>query len=203
VAGSRHRVSSHVTKVLGDVAGVVGDLPRHFGDVGDRGAIHCHWNVIAKLPIGLVPFQARCILSVTEEQNRPGSLRSGSIEDQPQYPGLWHRGSPSALSFSHSPSRPSPSLTQYPSPPCSLVRDGQTSPLRPRFVVSRSTCPLLSPSPHANSFVIGTAVINTHGSGSGFPAAFRPRVHPSQLRVCHHASIQGQLSSIVQGLGFR
>ena len=27
---------------------------------------------------------------------------------------------------------------------------------------SRSTCPPLSPSPHANSFVIGTAVINTH-----------------------------------------
>ena len=42
------------------------------------------------------------------------------------------------------------------------VRDGQTSALRPRLVVSRSTCPPLSPSPHANSFVIGTAVINKH-----------------------------------------
>jgi hypothetical protein len=42
------------------------------------------------------------------------------------------------------------------------VRDGQTSPHRPRLVVSRSTCPPLSPSPHANSFVTGTAVINTH-----------------------------------------
>jgi hypothetical protein len=31
------------------------------------------------------------------------------------------------------------------------VRDGQTSPLRPRLVVSRNTCPPLSPSPHANS----------------------------------------------------
>jgi hypothetical protein len=31
-----------------------------------------------------------------------------------------------------------------------------------QLVVSRSTCPPLSPSPHANSFVIGTAVINTH-----------------------------------------
>jgi hypothetical protein len=47
-------------------------------------------------------------------------------------------------------------------PPRSLVRDRQTSPLRPRLVVSRSTCPPLSPSPHANSFVIGPAVINTH-----------------------------------------
>jgi hypothetical protein len=48
-----------------------------------------------------------------------------------------------------------------PSPPRSLVRDGQTSPHRPRLVVSRSTCPPLSPSPHANNF-IGTAVINKH-----------------------------------------
>jgi hypothetical protein len=47
-------------------------------------------------------------------------------------------------------------------PPRSLVPDEQTSPLRPRLVISRSTCPPLSPSPHANSFVIGTAVINTH-----------------------------------------
>jgi hypothetical protein len=41
-----------------------------------------------------------------------------------------------------------------PPPPRSLVRDGEASPLRPRLVVSRSTCPPLSPSPHANSFVI-------------------------------------------------
>ena len=59
-------------------------------------------------------------------------------------------------------SSPPPSFTQSPSPPRSLVCDGQTSPHRPRLVVSRSTCPPLSPSPHANSFVIGTAVINTH-----------------------------------------
>ena len=43
-----------------------------------------------------------------------------------------------------------------------------TGPHRPwlRLVVpnSRSTCPPLSPSPHANSFVIGTAVINTHAA---------------------------------------
>ena len=42
------------------------------------------------------------------------------------------------------------------------VCDGQTSPHRPRLSFSRSTCPPLSPSPHANSFIIGTAVINTH-----------------------------------------
>jgi hypothetical protein len=66
----------------------------------------------------------------------------------------------------HAPSRaplllPPPSFTQSPFPPRSLVRDGQTSPHRPRIVISRSTCPPLSPFPHANSFIIGTAVINT------------------------------------------
>ena len=51
--------------------------------------------------------------------------------------------------------------TGFPTGP-TLVRDGQTSPHRPRLVVSLSTCPPLSPSPFANSFIIGTAVINTH-----------------------------------------
>ena len=47
--------------------------------------------------------------------------------------------------------------------PRSLVCDGQTSPHRPRLVVSHSTCPPLSSPPHANSFVIGPAVIkHTH-----------------------------------------
>jgi hypothetical protein len=50
-------------------------------------------------------------------------------------------------------------------PPRSLVRDGQTSPHRPRLVVSHSTCPPLSSSPHANSFVIGPAVIK-HTAGA-------------------------------------
>jgi hypothetical protein len=57
------------------------------------------------------------------------------------------------------------------------VRDGQTSTLRPRLVVFRSTCPPLSPSPHANSFVIGTAVINTHTDEylqKKLPAKYRP-----------------------------
>jgi hypothetical protein len=42
------------------------------------------------------------------------------------------------------------------------VCDGKTSPHRPRLVVSRSTCPPISPPTHANSFVLGPAVINTH-----------------------------------------
>jgi len=76
----------------------------------------------------------------------------------------------------HAPSRapPPPSFTQSSSPPRSLVRDGQTSPHRPRLVVSRSTCPPLFPSPHANGFVIVNAVINKHtssGSVSVIPSA--------------------------------
>ena len=54
-----------------------------------------------------------------------------------------------------------------------LVRHGdnyeQTGPHRPRLVVSRGTCPPLSPCPHANSFIIGTAVINTHTSTVSIP----------------------------------
>jgi hypothetical protein len=48
------------------------------------------------------------------------------------------------------------------------VRDGQPSPHRPQLVVSRSTCPPISPSPHANSFVLGPAVINTHTPAGGW-----------------------------------
>ena len=55
-----------------------------------------------------------------------------------------------------------PPCVQVPGSSRVPVRDGQTSPHRPRLVVSRSTCPPLSPSPHAHSFIIGTAAINTH-----------------------------------------
>ena len=117
------------------------------GPPGDRGALHCHWNATATQPLRLVPFQARSILPVAEEQSRTRGGQSGGITDQPQCRGLWHSNSPSARSLSRSPSPSPPSFTQSPSPQRSLVRDGQTSPLRPRLVVSGSTCPLLSPSP--------------------------------------------------------
>jgi len=110
----------------------------------------------------LVSFQARGILTVAEEQSRTRGSQSGGVEDQPQCRGMWPSSRPSALSLSRSPSPPPSSFTQSPSPPRPLVRDGQTSPHRPRLVVSRSTCPPLSRSPLANSFIIGTAVINTH-----------------------------------------
>jgi hypothetical protein len=56
---------------------------------------------------------------------------------QQQTPNHSRRG-PSARSLSRSPSPSPPSFTQSPSP------HGQTSPHRPRLVVSRSTCPPLS-----------------------------------------------------------
>ena len=45
-----------------------------------------------------------------------------------------------------------------------VVCDGQTSPHRPRLVVSRSTCPPLFPPHPREHLCIGTAVINTHGT---------------------------------------
>ena len=65
-----------------------------------------------------------------------------------------------------SPSSRHPPFTHYPFPPRSLVCGGQPSPHKPRLVVSHSTCPPLSSSPHAHSFVIGPAVINTHSMRS-------------------------------------
>jgi hypothetical protein len=61
-----------------------------------------------------------------------------------------------------SPSSRHPPFTHYPFPLRSLVCGGQPSPHKPRLVVSHSTCPPLSSSPHSHSFVLGTAVINTH-----------------------------------------
>ncbi len=61
-----------------------------------------------------------------------------------------------------SPSSHHPLFTHYPIPLRSLVCGGQPSPHKPRLVVSHSTYPPLSSSPHTHSFVIGPAVINTH-----------------------------------------
>jgi hypothetical protein len=149
------------------------------GPAGDRGALRCHWKAIAAQPIGLVPFQARGILPVAEEQSRTRGGQSGGVTHQPQCRGLWHSSSLSARSLSRSPSSPPPSFTQSFFPPRSIVRDGQTSPHRPWLVVSRSTCPPLSPSAHTNSFVIGTAVINAH---THVPKRFR-YVRPVQTGI--------------------
>jgi hypothetical protein len=64
-----------------------------------------------------------------------------------------------ARPFTHSPSSRHLPFTQYPLSTRSLMHGGQTCPHTPWVVVSHSTCPPLSPPPHAHSFVIGTAVI--------------------------------------------
>ena len=62
---------------------------------------------------------------------------------------------------------------------------GTPSPHKPRLVVSHSTCPPLSSSSHAHSFVLGTAVINTtHNSKVGLVTA-----KASALRI--NLNIQG------------
>jgi hypothetical protein len=61
-----------------------------------------------------------------------------------------------------SPSSRHPPFTHYPFPLRSLVCGGQPRSHKSRLVVSHSTCPPLSSSPHAHSFVLGTTVINTH-----------------------------------------
>ena len=64
------------------------------------------------------------------------------------------------------PSSCNPPFTQYPYPPRSLMCSGQPGQHMPRLVVSQITCPPLSSSPHAHSFVLGTAVINNNKKGS-------------------------------------
>jgi hypothetical protein len=58
------------------------------------------------------------------------------------------------------------------------VCGGQPSPHRPRLVVSHSTCPPLSSSPHAHNFGLGTTVINKHTHVNSFvlgPAVMNTR----------------------------
>jgi len=84
------------------------------------------------------------------------------------------------------------------------VRDEQTHPHRPRLVVSHSTCPALSSSPPANSFVIGPAVINTHSLSTAFVRSKAKilqqdvqklrivpdlMIHYALLRFCQHTRL--------------
>jgi hypothetical protein len=98
-----------------------------------------------------------------------------------------------------SPSSRHPPSTHHPFPPRSLVCGGQASPHKPRLVVSHSTCPPLSSSPHAHSFVFGTVVINTthntqrhrdggHGPSPGPPRPRRPSGLPVRAAALKAAS---------------
>jgi len=85
-------------------------------------------------------------------------------------------------------SHPDAGLSTSNPKPRSLVRDGQTSPHRPRLIVSRSTCPPLSSPPLANSFVIGPAVINTHQRTMLRAATGQTSPHRLRLVVSHSTS---------------
>jgi hypothetical protein len=96
-----------------------------------------------------------CSSRTSERRGEGGCVKEGgcqgsSVAGQPQCPRLWHSSTPNARSLSHSPSAPTPSFTQSPYPPRSLVRDERTHPHRPRLVVSHGTCPPLSSSPPAS-----------------------------------------------------
>ena len=76
-------------------------------------------------------------------------------------------------------------------------RDGQTSSHWPRLVVSRSTCPPLSSSPHAHSFVIGPAVIKhtrTHFIATGLPS--QQNRSDNAFRFKHAAFYMGLKSKV-------
>jgi len=93
---------------------------------------------------------ARQIFASSFSTDPPGDQTSG-ITDQPgasmsRAVALYQPLCTLPLTFP-GPSSPPLSFTQSPSPPRSLVRDGQTSPHSIRLVVSRSTCPPLSPPP--------------------------------------------------------
>jgi hypothetical protein len=84
---------------------------------------------------GVASYMADPTLQKSQERNQ---------ENKRMHPVLQYRV-PHGSQHSPSAPRAPPSFTQSPFPPPSLLRDGQTSPHRPRrFVVSRSTCPPLS-----------------------------------------------------------
>ena len=58
------------------------------GPLGDGSALHCRWNAIATQSIGIISVQARGILPRPEEQSQTCGCQSGSVENQPQCPGL-------------------------------------------------------------------------------------------------------------------
>jgi hypothetical protein len=84
-----------------------------------------------------------------------------------------------------SPSSRHPPFTHYPFFPRSLVCGGQASPHKPRLIVSHSTCPPLSSSPHAHSFVLDTAVINNKSLEAALsPARKSEKDGTSSIQVC-------------------
>jgi len=117
---------------------------------------------------------------------------------------LWRRRTRCARSFSRSPSPRHPPLPQYLFSPRSLVCGGQTSPHKPRLVASHSTCPPLSPSAHAHSFVIGTVVnIRIYGEHPAYVLARAPCVYLGVLGVDRAVCIPAADLGSGRGIGYQ
>jgi len=123
-----------------------------------QGGLHGHWNEIATQPIGPVPFQPLGILALYQSLKSKGGLaadKAAALRINLNVEGCCIVAAPV-----HAPSRAPLFHPISLSPQRSLVRDGQTSSHSPWLVDFHCTSPPPSPSPHANSFVMGTAVIN-------------------------------------------
>jgi hypothetical protein len=92
-----------------------------------------------------------------------GSRSPDGWDQIPRWAGGWactsHPGVLGSIPKREEPGKTGAPCVKVPGSSRVQVRDEQTHPHRPRLVVSHSTCPPLSSSPHANSFVIGPAVI--------------------------------------------
>ena len=115
----------------------------------------------------LLPRAQLCNRSCSNKHTHANSFVIGPavIKHTPRIHSHWH-----TPPRTRSPSSRHPLFTHYPFPPRSLVCGGHPSPHKPRFVVSHNTCPPLFFSPHAHSFAIGPAVINTHTSTDPAPS---------------------------------
>jgi hypothetical protein len=107
--------------------------------------------------------------SQTREPAPPwvGSRSPDGWDQIPRWAGGWactsHPGVLGSIPKREEPGKTGAPCIKVPGSSRVPVRAGQTHPHRPRLVVSHSTCPPLSSSPHAHSFVIGPAVIkHTH-----------------------------------------
>ena len=140
---------------------------RHLRSLGWRSARSFHCLVFIRVTrlvqLALHAHQLLCRIPSRHMDTIAAKLLQKSSLRQLHVPtsGCTHRmpagfGSGFGIGFTLLLTRSSPSrhppFTQYPSPSRSLVRDGQTSPHKPRLVVPHSTCPSLSPSPPAHSF---------------------------------------------------
>jgi hypothetical protein len=171
---------------------------------GQRAHRPCSPASVRTGPAGIPVRGCVDVRAHTREAREPRAYRSCT-----PLPHALPSSSSSLSPVSDSLQKNSPNCPTYPSINNKTpVRDGQTHPHRPRLVVSHSTCPPLSSSPHAHSFVTGPAVIkHTHptnlfssphrlsGSMELMSNISATRGHPG-MRICVCGSPRGNLSHI-------